>query len=237
MTATRTGAARQSATGQSATGQSATGRLYGGADARTRHAERLARLEEAGLDLFATAGYQQTTVADVCERAKVSRRHFYEQFADREALLRHLHTGLQQRGRVAVETALAEGMSRVGGLPTAEARRALVLAGVRAYIDAVLTDPRGLRVAFVEVVGVSPEMERYRLDNRAGWAALVRSAVEAVGSRAVAPWVYAAFIPSVNEFLLAWWQRADEGANPAELVDVLSSVLTNLLETAPADRN
>lgn len=213
------------------------GRVYAGADARTRHAERLSRLEDAGLELFATVGYQQTTVADICERAKVSRRHFYEQFADREALLRHLHTGLQQRGRVAVETALAQGVSQVRGLSTAEARRALVRAGVSAYIDAVLTDPRGLQVAFVEVVGVSPEMERYRLDNRAAWAALLRSAVESVGTRAVAPWVYAAFIPSVNEFLVAWWQRADDGADPAELVEVLSSVLTNLLESAPSARN
>lgn len=213
-------------------GQRTVGRVYAGADARTRQAERLARLEEAGLDLFATVGYQQTTVAAVCERAKVSRRHFYEQFSDREALLRHLYAGVQERGRAAVAGALAVGVTGAGP----DAVRDLVATGLTAYVDSVLADPRGLRVAFVEVVGVSAELERYRMDNRAGWAALVRAAAEEAGARAVSPWVYAAFIPSVNEFLMAWWQSAHDRSDPAELVRVLTSVLTDLLVAAPSDR-
>ncbi|WP_175400101.1 TetR/AcrR family transcriptional regulator [Tsukamurella pseudospumae] len=221
-----TGAASGSGTGT-------VGRVYAGADARTRHAERLARLEDAGLELFATAGYQQTTVAAICELARVSRRHFYEQFGDREALLRHLYDGVQARGRAAVAAALVDGASGAGP----EAVRDLVSRGLAAYIDAVLADPRGLRVAFVEVVSVSAELERFRMDNRAGWAAMVRAAAEEAGVHAAAPWAYAAFIPSVNEFLMAWWQHSDDHSDPAELVNVLTSVLTDLLVGAPSDRN
>ncbi|MGX9295093.1 TetR/AcrR family transcriptional regulator [Tsukamurella paurometabola] len=242
MTAARPGAAgaprdaRAAAAGGRDTGRhDSAGRLYGGADARTRHAERLARLEEAGLELFATAGYQQTTVADVCERAKVSRRHFYEQFADREALLRHLYTAVHDRGRAAVAAALAEGAPAAGTGDGAVAP--LVARGLTAYIEAILADPRGLRVALVEVVGVSAELEAYRLANRDQWARTIRAAAEAAGARPVAPWVHAAFIPSVNEFVLAWWQYAEDRSDPAELVRVLTSVLTNLLVTAPSDRN
>ncbi|BDH56252.1 TetR/AcrR family transcriptional regulator [Tsukamurella sp. PLM1] len=209
------------------------GRVYAGADAPTRQAERLAKLEAAGLQLFATVGYQETTVAAVCELAKVSRRHFYEQFADREALLRHLYTQAQDRGRAAVADALAGGARGTGP----EAVRALVSAGVAAYIGTVLADPRTLRVAFVEVVGVSADLERFRLANRAEWAALVRAAAEDAGARATAPWVYAAFIPSVNEFLMAWWQNAPDRSDPAELVAVLTSVLADLLVAAPPDGN
>ncbi|MCA0155993.1 TetR/AcrR family transcriptional regulator [Tsukamurella sp. M9C] len=233
--AARSSAAGRTDAGRSAAGRSAAGRVYGGADARTRHAERLARLEDAGLELFATVGYQQTTVADVCERAKVSRRHFYEQFADREALLRHLYTGVHDRGRAAVADALAAGAPAAGTGDGAVA--ALVASGLTAYIGAVLADPRGLRVAFVEVVGVSAELEAFRLANRDLWAQTIRSAAEAAGARPVAPWVHAAFIPSVNEFLMAWWQHGGDRSNPAELVRVLTSVLVNLLVTAPSDRN
>ncbi|WP_158635141.1 TetR/AcrR family transcriptional regulator [Tsukamurella asaccharolytica] len=213
----------------------AAGRVYGGADARTRRAERLARLEDAGLELFATVGYQRTTVADVCGRAKVSRRHFYELFADREALLRHLYTGVHDRGRVAVAEALADGAPAVGSGDGAIAP--LVASGLTAYIDSLLADPRGLRVVLVEVVGVSPELEAHRMATRDHWARTIRSAAEAAGARPVAPWVHAGFIPSVNEFLLAWWQHAGDRSDPAELVRVLTSVLTNLLVTAPSGGN
>ncbi|CAM3777423.1 TetR/AcrR family transcriptional regulator [Tsukamurella ocularis] len=235
VTAARTGAADRSAAGRSTAERSTAGRVYGGADARTRHAERVARLEDAGLELFATVGYQQTTVADVCERAKVSRRHFYERFADREALLRHLYMGVHDRGRAAVAAALADGAPTAGTGDGAVAT--LVASGLTAYIDAVLADPRGLRVAFVEVVGVSAELEACRLANRDQWAQTIRSAAEAAGARPVASWVHAAFIPSVNEFLMAWWQHAGDRSDPAELVQVLTSVLTNLLVTAPSDGN
>lgn len=212
-----------------------TGRLYAGADARTRQVERLARLEDAGLELFATAGYQRTTVADVCELAKVSRRHFYEQFADREALLRHLYTAVHERGRVAVAAALAEGAPAAGSAGSVdEAVALLVESGLTAYIDAVLADPRGLRVAFVEAVGVSAELEAHRLDNRDQWAQVIRMAAESAGARPVSPWRHAAFIPSVNEFLMAWWRHTGGRSDPSELVRVLTTVLTNVLVTAPS---
>ncbi|RDB48183.1 TetR/AcrR family transcriptional regulator, partial [Tsukamurella tyrosinosolvens] len=138
-------------------------------------------------------------------------------------------------GRAAVAAALADGARAAGTGDGAVAT--LVASGLSAYIGAVLADPRGLRVAFVEVVGVSAELEAYRLANRDLWAQTIRSAAEAAGARPVAPWVHAAFIPSVNEFLMAWWQHGGDRSNPAELVRVLTSVLTNLLVTAPSDRN
>src|SRR5882724_3806888 len=48
-------------------------------------ASQRGRLLDAMAEVVAEKGYQATTVADVVERAGVSRRTFYEQFPDREA--------------------------------------------------------------------------------------------------------------------------------------------------------
>ena len=48
-------------------------------------ASQRARLIDAMAQVVAEKGYAATTVADVVERAGVSRRTFYEQFADKEA--------------------------------------------------------------------------------------------------------------------------------------------------------
>ncbi|MET7745896.1 TetR/AcrR family transcriptional regulator [Streptomyces sp. NPDC005385] len=54
-------------------------------------AERRERLIQAGLELFAANAFDDVTVADVCARAKVSKRYFYEHFTDRESLLLAVH--------------------------------------------------------------------------------------------------------------------------------------------------
>jgi AcrR family transcriptional regulator len=41
----------------------------------------------AGLQVFGTYGYANTSISDVCRAAGVTTRHFYEEFASREALL------------------------------------------------------------------------------------------------------------------------------------------------------
>ena len=48
-------------------------------------ASQRARMIDAMAAVVAEKGYAATTVADVVERAGVSRRTFYEQFADKEA--------------------------------------------------------------------------------------------------------------------------------------------------------
>jgi AcrR family transcriptional regulator len=207
------------------------GRTYGGADAETRQEDRRTRIEEAALELFASRGYRHTTVSAICERARVSRRHFYELFDDREAVLRYVYDLLQVRTRDALLAAIGE---HVRGAAGSVDRRELVVAALQAYIGALLDDPRALRVGFVEVVGVSPELEQHRLGNRREWAQLLQGAAATAGAAPAIPWVYAAFIPSVNEFLMAWWLQADDHSDPGELVQVLTSVLTTLMQGLPA---
>src|SRR5882757_3781988 len=57
-------------------------RIYGGVSAEQRVAERKERLLEAALEEFGTRGVLATGVKDVCRRAGLTDRYFYESFHD-----------------------------------------------------------------------------------------------------------------------------------------------------------
>lgn len=107
----------------------------------------------AGLKLFGTTGYAATSIETLCSRARVTTRHFYEEFKSREALLTAIHDQVISDALAALELALADAPDDV---------LERTAAGVSAFVHAMLDDPRRARVACVEVVGVSPRLERHR---------------------------------------------------------------------------
>lgn len=72
------------------------GENYGGRSREERASDRRDRILTSALHLFGTREFEDVTVADVCGRAKVSKRYFYEHFADRADLVWALHR--QQNG-------------------------------------------------------------------------------------------------------------------------------------------
>lgn len=62
-------------------------RPYRGVPAEERRAERRAKLVTALLDLLAEGGMGAVSIRAVSERAQLTRRYFYENFADLDALL------------------------------------------------------------------------------------------------------------------------------------------------------
>lgn len=145
--------------------ENTTARRYGGQSAEERDHGRLLRLRAAALDLFGTQGYQATSIDRLCSTASVSTRHFYLQFSCKEDLLLDLYGAItaDAYGAVAESLAATEGQDF----------RRRIDAAVRAYLRPVLADPRTARIAFVEIVGVSPRVEQTRLDFRATIVALV----------------------------------------------------------------
>jgi AcrR family transcriptional regulator len=150
------------------------GRTYAGVDTEQRRAERRDKLLEAALDEFTSKGYHRTKIADLCTRAGVSTRNFYEKFASKEALLLELHAHIN---RVAMKRMLplldtlteADAITRVTTL-------------VDAFVEAVTSDPRYPRLNYVEAPGVSPAMERQHQD----WFARYTDFIEAEANRAAA---------------------------------------------------
>lgn len=79
------------------------------------------RLEEAALQLYATQGFDATTVAQIAERAGLTERTFFRHFADKREVL------------FSGQSALTESMvAAVAGMPAGTAPLEAVGAGLRA---------------------------------------------------------------------------------------------------------
>ncbi|HET9123934.1 MAG TPA: TetR/AcrR family transcriptional regulator [Solirubrobacteraceae bacterium] len=129
-----------------------TERRYGGRTADERRAERRSRLLEAGHELFGTRGYAASTIEAVCAEASLNARYFYEQFRHREELLHAVYTRQAHRVLDAVRNEMAG--------ESDPARR--LEAALRAFVQAMLLDERGMRIVYLEAVGVSATLEEER---------------------------------------------------------------------------
>ena len=109
-------------------------RTYRGVPVEHRRALRRERLIEAGLEEIGTRRYDNITVKDVCRRAGLTERYFYEHFSDRAALLVGVFDAV-----IAIVTAAAFAASDAAPPDLEERTRA----GLTAFVDA-LTDPRSL---------------------------------------------------------------------------------------------
>ncbi|HEV3362842.1 MAG TPA: TetR/AcrR family transcriptional regulator [Acidimicrobiia bacterium] len=134
-------------------------RLPSGRHGLSRHevvASQRARLIDAMAHVVAEKGYAATTVADVVERAGVSRRTFYEQFADKEACF----LATYDAGLTAVLTRIREAVEVNPAAPWRERARA----GVESFLALLASEPAFAQALQVEILTAGPAA----LDRRAG---------------------------------------------------------------------
>ncbi len=179
---------------------SPTGRRYGGRDASERAAERRERLLAAALEIVGIDGYRALTIRGLCTRAGLAPRYFYEQFADRETVLRTLYDETIAAVFVRVEAAREDG-------PDDPAERLLHLIG--AFLEAMLADERRARVCYLEVPGASPAMEEHRRAVVRGFEAVIAGELRAIageggGEEVDLGFATLAFAGATNELLQAW---------------------------------
>lgn len=149
-------------------------RRYSGRSVEEWKAARRDRLLDAALELFGTDGYPATSVERLCAQAKVSTRHFYHEFQNKEAVLLAVHAQVIE---LAVRST-GEALAATTGAPVRER----IVAAVDGYLRTVMADLRRARISFVEVVGASPAVEEQRIAFRE----LLISSVVGVGEVAVA---------------------------------------------------
>jgi AcrR family transcriptional regulator len=142
------------------------GRIYGGKSPAERREARLERLLEAGLELFGTRGYADSSVKAVCTEAGLTERYFYEHFRDRPALLLAVYE------RVAAQLLGAVVEATLAAPPDLELR---VRAGFGALIDVFEQDPRRARIQMIEVVGKGGEIEQRAREVRHAFADFINS--------------------------------------------------------------
>lgn len=137
------------------------------------------RLEVAALELYATRGYEQTTVADIAERAGLTERTYFRHFADKREVLFSGSPRLQQ---LVVDAVLAQPVPT----PPLDA----VVAGLDAAAE-VFDGQRDWSVRRSAVIGANPvlaEREQQKLATLAGAlaTALEERGVVAAGARLAA---------------------------------------------------
>ncbi len=101
----------------------------------------------------------------ICSHARLNPRYFYQEFASREGLLGHVHDRHIQAVTDAVGNRDRTGAARPARPPSHR--------GLRTFLDGVLADPRGARINYFEMVGVSPQLEEKRRDILRAYADLV----------------------------------------------------------------
>jgi AcrR family transcriptional regulator len=200
-----------------AQGAGAHSRMYRGVDTEQRRAERRERLLEAALDEFTTRGYHKTKIADLCARAGVSTRNFYEKFASKEALLLELHAhinnlALKRMVPVLDSLADADALTRITTL-------------VDAFVEAVTSDPRFPRLNYVEAPGISQAMERQHLDWYKRYVDFISAECDRVAAAGLAPVrdyrLTAVALVGAITGLVREWQATDP---PLPVTDVTAEI-------------
>ena len=126
-------------------------RRYRGMDGEERRNERRQRLIEAGLQVFGQMGYHGATVKTICAGAGLTERYFYESFANSEELL----CGVYEQHMAVQQQRILSAVMQSGREPAA-----MIEAGLRAFFELARESPAGSRVQFVEVLGVSPRVDK-----------------------------------------------------------------------------
>jgi AcrR family transcriptional regulator len=179
-------------------------RVYSGLSTAERDAERRRRLLGAGLELIGTKGFAGTSVERLCTTAKVSTRHFYLLYPNKEAAFLDLYGTITARSLRSAADSLA---STVGHPMTIR-----VPAGFRAYIRPMIDDVRIARIAFVEIMAVSARVEERRLAFRESLVELiVAEGTAATGEITARDFRFAALAlaGSANAIVYDWALRPD----------------------------
>ena len=188
-----------------------------------REAQR-ARMLEAMTQAVAEKGYARVAVADVIERAGVSRKTFYEQFANKEECFLAAYDAGVDRLLAAIDDALAT----LAPDWLAAARRA-----VEAYLETMAASPAFARAFLIEVLGAGPAaLERRGIvqDRFADQLAAIhrRARADIPEIPALAPLTFRAAVGAVNELVTA--HVLEHGADTLpELADAILDVHVALL--------
>jgi AcrR family transcriptional regulator len=151
-------------------------RSYRGASAEHRQRERRSRLIEAGVEVFGTTGFRAATVDGLCAVAGLTKRYFYESFADRPELLIAVHAHLLARVRDRMLERGAEAGADAGadaGTGAAAGVRVAMAGQLGSFFQDMQDDPRVARILLLEVVGAGPALQQCYLAAMGQFAGMV----------------------------------------------------------------
>lgn len=181
-------------------------------------AEPKERLARAALELFAEKGYDCTTVADVVERAGLTKSTFFRHFTDKREVL---FAG--QDDLVGVLT------SAVATVPAGESPVRYLQALLSALAHQFSVQALALAAKRATVVSAHPDLRERDLLKRAQLAAAIKDALSARGVADVAARLAATVALMAFDTALDRWATGEE---PGAFDDLLVAALDELLDQA-----
>lgn len=175
-------------------------RVYGKKNPQERVTERRDRLLQAGLQLFATKGYANTTIEALCSESKVTTRHFYQVFKGREELLLALYEQLM----VELQAGLLSAMQAEHSSLQQKMQQV-----IQALVNQYLSDTRRAQVGVIEVVGASPVVEKRRREVIHAIAMHLQAFLDGLAAQQKIPrrnyyWLAIAIVGGINELIADW---------------------------------
>ncbi len=168
-------------------------------------------------------GYPATTIADVVRHARVSKRTFYEHFADKQECFLATYVA-------ASDTVLAAVTAATAGAGSWQHR---LRAATHAYLSTLQAQPALTRTLLTEILSVGPDGLRVRREVLDRFAGTLRTLVQA--GRADAPEVpelsadrALALVGGINELVLRTVEEGRAGAL-TELTEPVIEIVRALL--------
>ncbi|MFG1996779.1 TetR/AcrR family transcriptional regulator [Actinoplanes sp. NPDC048988] len=196
------------------------GETYGGRSRAQRSSDRRERIVASAVHLFGTRDYDEVTITDVCARAKVSKRYFYEHFRDREALAIEVQ---RERNEWLLRRVAAAAPPSPAGL--AELFRPVL----RTMVGLLRDNPETAHVIYIN----APRMETRRrgvLREDARFVAVMLRSLITPEDQVRYERTLLALVAGVSEVIIDWITHGMTG-DPDELAEHLTTIAVALAET------
>jgi AcrR family transcriptional regulator len=184
------------------------------------------RLLVAMADATAAKGYANVAVADVIERAGVSRRSFYEHFANKEECF----LAAYDAGVAGLLDAIAGAESEAG-----EGLMQAARAGTEAYLQILADNPAFARTFLIEVLGAGPDALARRDAVHERFAQRVRDGYRALAGDLPEPpaYIFRAAVGAIHELVIDRLLKEGPEALPELLGPILDIELRLLAPARP----
>jgi AcrR family transcriptional regulator len=156
------------------------------------------RLMKAAITLFAEQGYEETTVAEIAERAGLTKRTFFRYFSDKREVL---FSGSEQLERIWLEAAATA--------PPEATPLAVATAGFDPVAE-MFAGRHGFARARAAIVDANPELRERELIKLQNLAASIKAALVDRGFSANAAMLAAQAAVTVFHVAFACWVEQDD---------------------------
>ena len=166
------------------------------------------RLQQAAFELYAERGYEETTVAEIAERAGLTERTFFRHFADKREVL--------FRGSGELQALIVDAVDAAPRSATPMEAITAGLAAAGAMFDA---SRRSYSLQRQSVIDANPELQERELVKLASLAASLADAVRRRGIQDPAAGLSAEAGVAVFRVAFEHWVRDDSDRDFASFVD------------------